>query len=63
MFYSDNPLADFNRWDSEQSEWLAKLPKCSDCGEPIQEEFAYYIHDGWLCEHCVETCRKEVPQE
>lgn len=38
MFYTDDPLSDFERWDMEQSRQLARCPVCSRCGEPIQEE-------------------------
>ena len=34
MQYTDNPLADFSRYDDEREESLAKLPVCDECGEP-----------------------------
>lgn len=44
MFYSDDPIADYDRYDAEQNKRLAKLPVCADCDYPIQDEFAYYIN-------------------
>lgn len=38
MFYSDDPVADFDRWDAEQNRWLERRPKCEHCHEHIQEE-------------------------
>lgn len=61
MYYTDDPLADFARYDAEQQEALGKLPKCSECDEPIQDEYAYYINGEWVCECCMrEHYRKEV---
>lgn len=39
--------------DAEQERMLYKLPKCSNCGEPIQDEHCYQIDDGLICEHCL----------
>ena len=52
-FYTDNPLADFERWDSEQAEQIAKLPVCEYCGEPIQDEHFYLINDEVICKECL----------
>ncbi len=58
--YSDDPIADFHRHDAEQQKKLEKLPRCSECRERIQSEFAYYITDEWICENCIEEYRREV---
>ena len=58
--YSDNPIADFEAWDREQNRQLENLPECSDCGEPIQDEEAYYINGEWICESCMEQYKKTV---
>lgn len=47
VFYSDDPVRDFERWDAEQSEWLEKLPKCAHCDHAIQDERLMSI-DGEL---------------
>jgi formylmethanofuran dehydrogenase subunit E len=59
-FRTDDPHADFDRHERRKTEWLDSRPKCSDCNEPIQDEHAYYIHGEWICEECVEECRKAV---
>ena len=38
LFYSDDPIADFNRWDEYQNRQLERLPKCEHCHEHIQDE-------------------------
>lgn len=53
MFYSDDPVADFDRYDREQADQLAKLPVCEICGEPIQDEHFYLINDEFVCPECL----------
>ena len=55
MYRTDDPLADFDRWDIEQARKEARLPICSECGERIHGETAYYIHDCWICEECMDN--------
>ena len=51
----------FVRHDAEQEAWLAKLPRCGCCGEPIQDDYLYEINGEALCEHCLnEYYRKDV---
>lgn len=61
MFYrTDDPVADFERHDRECQERLDKLPKCADCGEPIQDDHYYLICDEAICPDCLEAgYRKE----
>jgi len=54
MFYTDNPVADYDRYCNEQQKVLDRLPRCSECHEPIQDECAYYINDEWICKKCME---------
>ena len=61
--YTDDPVADYEAWDSEQQKILDKLPRCSECDEPIRDEYAFYINDDWICEECMGDYRKEVPYE
>lgn len=58
--YTANPIADFDAWDREQNKRLAELPECEDCGNPIQDEEAYYINGGWICESCMEEYKRPV---
>ena len=52
MYFTDNPVADAERYAAEQEEELEKLPICECCGEPIQQEKAIYYNDQWCCEDC-----------
>jgi formylmethanofuran dehydrogenase subunit E len=61
MYRTDNPFADFDRWDAEQEAKLEKLPKCSYCCEHIQDEYLYEINDELVCEECLnQNFRKNV---
>ena len=62
MYYTDDPIADFERWDTEQNKRLEQRPECAECGEPIQDYEAYYINDEWICESCMETYKQVVPE-
>lgn len=60
MQYTDDPLADFHHHDMEEQMWLERLPKCAECGKPIQQEYAVKIDDNWLCDECLESMRRRV---
>lgn len=48
-----DPIADFNRWERERQRELKKLPKCYECGEPIQDDVCYEINDELICPKCL----------
>lgn len=39
--------------ERRQAAELAKLPKCECCGEPIQDEYCYFINADVICEDCM----------
>lgn len=63
VWYSDDPLADFDRYDEEQNKWLERRPVCADCDEHIQDERAYYINGEWICRDCMTAYEQEVLPE
>lgn len=54
LYYTDNPVSDAERYYTDQEreyeEWKVRLPVCSECGEPIEEDFCWEI-DGELYHH------------
>lgn len=54
IYPSDNPNADFDRWDAEQNRLLEELPVCDYCLEPIQDDHLYEIDDDYVCQECLE---------
>lgn len=49
------------RREREHQEWKRKLPKCSKCGKPIEDDECYDIDGELICEHCIE--KKKVCTE
>lgn len=63
MYRTDDPLADFHRWDAEQQRELDKLPKCAYCDEPIQDEYCYDINDELVCNVCMEEHHRKRTED
>ena len=59
-YLTDDPVADFDRLDRKQARWLDSLPKCSICGEPIQQELAFEKDGFWICHECYENNQRMV---
>lgn len=53
MYRTDDPVADFLAHDAERQRRLRRRPRCCECGEHIQDEYAYCINDEWICEACL----------
>ena len=61
MYFTDDPVADFNRYQEEQENYLETLPVCSICDEHIQDDHLYDINDEVICEGCLkDNFRKNV---
>lgn len=54
MYYSENPVHDFERYDAEQAKEEERLPHCEYCGEVIYEKY-YNIGGEIICSDCLET--------
>lgn len=54
MWRTDDPLADFDRWDAAQARAEARLPRCDDCGKRITDRF-YLINGDYICADCMEA--------
>ena len=46
--------------DAQQQAELDKLPKCCECGEPIQTEFFYEIDGDLYCPECMDDHKKWI---
>jgi formylmethanofuran dehydrogenase subunit E len=61
MLRTDDPVADYDRYDAQVQSELDRLPKCSECGNPIQDEECYEFNDELICEGClIDNHRKWV---
>jgi formylmethanofuran dehydrogenase subunit E len=54
MFRTDDPERDLERWLDEQARIEAKLPRCSECGEPICDDIYYEIGGKIYCQECLD---------
>lgn len=52
--YSDNPVRDHERYEAHRERRLNRLPRCSECGYPIQDEECYEINGELICPSCME---------
>lgn len=48
---------DFEERDREQAQWLERRPRCSCCGEHIQDDSAVQIRDDFYCDNCLDDMR------
>lgn len=57
MIVPDN-LALFTEHEREHERKLASRPKCSWCGEFIQDDECFEIDCELVCVSCIEDCKK-----
>lgn len=62
-FMTDDPYADFDRWDAEQARAEARLPQCEGCGESISDDDYYEIENEILCEDCMKERYKKRTED
>lgn len=53
MSWTDDPIADFDRYDRQQQAELDRLPRCSECDNPIQTEDCVEFNDELICLQCL----------
>ena len=59
MRKTGDPIYDYEMYSMEQEKQLQKLPRCSECDEPIQSEHCYEINDELICPKCMESNHKK----
>lgn len=59
---SGDPLADFDRYEWRKEDELKKRPVCTECGEHIQDDVAYYFGGTWVCEECMNRHRRYIEE-
>lgn len=63
MFRTDDPVADYLRYDAEQEAKRDRLPVCVYCGEPIEADHYFLINDEIICPDCLESYfRKDIDE-
>lgn len=64
MGWTDDPHADYDRWEREQwqQEQNLILPTCAYCAETL-EDYLYNINGELLCEKCMNEHYREDASE
>lgn len=52
----------YSRYEQEQARRAKHLPKCINCGEPIQQVSAVRIDNEWWCDDCLDDQRKVIEE-
>ena len=53
----------YDQYEAEQERRLDKLPVCSCCDEPIQDESAVVFNDEWICDDCLKNYYRRSVEE
>lgn len=61
--FTNDPLSDFHRYDSDREDALSKLPVCDKCRCAIQQEKAVYYNSQWICEDCEHDFWYEIRED
>lgn len=60
MLFTDDPIADYDRYCNEQGKEFVRLPVCCECKERIQTEWLYEIDGEFICETCMDEHKKST---
>lgn len=58
--FTDDPVLDAERYSAEQDRQLARLPKCSRCGNPIQQDHVVCIGGKLYCDECLDDFTHDI---
>ena len=50
VMWASDPIDAFHQHEAAQERWLRSRPVCAECGEHIQDEYAFYIDGEWICD-------------
>ena len=59
MICGFDPVRDIERDYEGKERKLAQRPRCAECGERIQDEYAYEIDNELICEECLDRYYKK----
>lgn len=60
---TNDPVADFHRYDAEQQREVERCPKCDYCDEHITDEFYYDLDGDIVCEDCLDRHFKKAVED
>ena len=62
MYTPDN-YDQFKRHDAKQEAELDRLPRCSECDQPIQDDFCFEVNDELICEECMHDNHRKCVED
>ena len=60
MEYIPDAYEQWEQHEAEQEAAIERLPRCSECDEHIQSDYAYEVNGEYICEACMEEHRVSV---
>lgn len=60
IFRSESLSRDIDNFLAAEERALERLPRCSECDEPIQDDFCYEINGELICEDCLKGYRRST---
>ena len=60
---TNDPIADFDRYEAEQQRLLERCPKCDYCDSHITDEFYYDLDGDIVCEECLDRHFKRITED
>lgn len=60
MNWTDDPVADAERYYSELEKQADELPVCDVCGLRIRANYAYSIAEIIICENCIDEFKVDT---
>ena len=62
-YYTDNPVADADRYFADKEKEMDKLPVCYECENPITGEHCYEFNGEYICEDCLNLYHKKATND
>lgn len=50
----------YQEQEQKHQKLVKRLPVCSECGRPIEDEYAFWMFNIWTCEGCMDKYRFPV---
>lgn len=63
MMYIPDNYDLWENYEEERERAMERLPVCSFCEEPIQQDTAVRIDGLWYCDHCLNNHFRESTEE
>ena len=65
MYYTNDPVADAERYYADREKQLESRPICEHCGEHITDDFMFEIngfnvHEDCITDYCKENCKVQI---